>query len=129
LFLINPNGIVFGRNARLDVCGSFLATTADAVRFGAQGFFSATDPTVPLLTVQPSALLFNQLNPAPIANRSRTTAVSNLSGVTGFGLQVPAAESLTLLGGNVSMDGGGLVALGGRVANALRTRQCGQCHH
>jgi filamentous hemagglutinin family protein len=116
LFLINPSGIIFGPNARLDLRGSFMATTADAVQFGEQGFFSASDPTAPsLLTVQPSAFLFNQLNPAQIINNSTVPAAENLSGVAAFGLQVPAGESLMLLGGNISLDGGGLVALGGRV--------------
>ncbi|MBD1869426.1 filamentous hemagglutinin N-terminal domain-containing protein, partial [Cyanobacteria bacterium FACHB-471] len=116
LFLLNPTGIIFGENARLDVRGSFTATTADTMQFGEQGFFSATDPAAPpLLTVQPTAFLFNQLNPAPIANNSRTPSAINPFGIPEFGLRVPAGEGLTLLGGNVSMDGGGLVALGGRV--------------
>ncbi len=55
LFLINPNGIIFGENARLNVQGSFVATTANGVQFGNQGFFSATNPEVPssLLTINP----------------------------------------------------------------------------
>ena len=44
LFLINPNGIVFGENARLDLGGSFVATTADGIQFGEQGVFSAINP-------------------------------------------------------------------------------------
>ncbi|KJH71578.1 two-partner secretion domain-containing protein [Aliterella atlantica] len=116
LFLINPSGIIFGANARLDVSGSFTATTADALEFGERGDFSATNPTAPpLLTVQPSAFLFNQINPAPIASNSKIELGDNPSGATGFGLRVLEGEGLTLLGGNISMDGGGLNALGGRV--------------
>jgi filamentous hemagglutinin family protein len=45
LFLMNPKGILFGENARLDISGSFTATTAEALTFGASGNFSATNPS------------------------------------------------------------------------------------
>ncbi|WP_414584459.1 filamentous hemagglutinin N-terminal domain-containing protein [Scytonema sp. PCC 10023] len=116
LFLINPNGIVFGQNASLNVGGSFLASTANAIQFGNQGIFSATNPnTPPLLTVNPSALLFNQIA-ASIENRSRSDAGSDPAGNSGyFGLKVPNGRSLLLVGGDVKADGGGIVAFGGRI--------------
>ncbi|AUB43674.1 Large exoprotein involved in heme utilization or adhesion (plasmid) [Nostoc flagelliforme CCNUN1] len=112
LFLTNPNGIVFGENASLNVGGSFVATSANALQFGNRGFFSATDKNIPseLLTVNPSALLFNQINHnGEIQNNSAAPAGTDPAGLNAFGLRVPDGKSLLLVGGNVSMDGGRLV--------------------
>lgn len=116
LFLINPNGIIFGENASLDLGGSFVSTTADALQFKEQGFFSATDPEVPpLLTVQPSAFLFNQVNANPIENNSTATAGIDPVGNDTSGLRVPDGSSLLLIGGDLILNGGNLQARGGRI--------------
>jgi filamentous hemagglutinin family protein len=118
LFLINPNGIIFGQKAQLQVRGSFVATTANAIQFGNQGFFSASTPDVPpVLTVNPSALLFNQIGAGSIINKSvalnqRNRVIDGKSTVEG--LRVTDGNSLLLVGGNVELQGG-VHALGGRV--------------
>ncbi|KAB8316333.1 filamentous hemagglutinin N-terminal domain-containing protein [Tolypothrix campylonemoides VB511288] len=116
LFLINPSGIVFGRNASLNVGGSFVASTANAIQFGDIGFFSATNPEAPspLLTINPSALVSNQIA-ARIQNSSIARAGLAPSGGNSSGLRVPDGRSLLLVGGNINMDGGSLNAFGGRV--------------
>lgn len=114
-FLMNPAGIIFGRDARLAIRGSFVATTANAIGFPNGGVFSLTSPVDsanPLLTVNPSALLFNQI-PQPIVNRA--IAVNPSTGVVTGGLAVPKGQSLLLVGGEVRLDGGQIVAPGGRV--------------
>ncbi|MEH2182734.1 two-partner secretion domain-containing protein [Nostoc sp.] len=112
LFLINPNGILFGNNARLDVAGSFVASTANSFVFGNGLEFSATNPQTPssLLTVNPSALLFNQLQAGRIENSSIAPAEDNI-----FGLRVPDGRSLLLVGGEIAINQGQLNAPGGRV--------------
>ena len=111
LFLINPNGILFGKNATLHVSGSFVATTANAIQFGNQGNFSTTNPSnPPLLTVQPSALLFTQLNNAAITNQASPYLPTRFGGLT-----VPTGKSLLLVGGNIILDNGGVFAPSGRI--------------
>jgi filamentous hemagglutinin family protein len=106
LFLLNPAGILFGPNARLDIGGSFLATTANAIGFGDRGFFSATNPdsNLALLNVNPSALLFHQIAAQPITNQSIA------------GLRVPDGRSLLLLGGLIELGSDSvLTAPGGQI--------------
>jgi filamentous hemagglutinin family protein len=118
LFLINPNGIVFGQDASLDVQGSFLATTADAVKLGDAGLFSASQPaTSNLLSVSPSALWFNAVAAQPIVNRSQAESLIGQpnSNDSPPGLQVQPGRTLALVGGDVLLEGGNLTAAGGRI--------------
>jgi filamentous hemagglutinin family protein len=120
LFLLNPNGIVFGPNAQLDVGGSFIGSTASGVQFGNQGAFTVNQTDAPpLLTIQPSALLFTQQSTGSITSNSVAVAGTSPSGRTFLGLRVPNGQSLILAGGDVSIDGGGvnggLNARGGRI--------------
>jgi filamentous hemagglutinin family protein len=115
LFLINPNGIVFGPNSSLDVGGSFVATTANGIQFGDFGVFSATSPEAPseVLTIDPSALFFNQLSAQPITQ----IGPPNQTNAAGYieGLRVPDGRSLLLLGGQINIQDGRLRASGGRL--------------
>ncbi|MFQ4146715.1 filamentous hemagglutinin N-terminal domain-containing protein [Chlorogloeopsis sp. ULAP02] len=112
LFLINPNGIIFGPNASLNIGGSFLASTASSMNFADDTKFSAIEPqTTPLLTLSvPIGLQFGA-TAAPIRNQSQVT--DNFG--TPVGLQVPFSKTLALVGGDVTLEGGNLTAQEGRI--------------
>ncbi|WP_144863777.1 filamentous hemagglutinin N-terminal domain-containing protein, partial [Hyella patelloides] len=102
LFLINPNGIIFGENAQLNIGGSFLGSTASSILFE-EGEFSATDlDTPPLLTINAPIGLGLEDNPGEIVNRST-------------GLEVSSVNNLSLVGGKIEFEGGNVTASGGNV--------------
>ncbi|KST65679.1 beta strand repeat-containing protein [Mastigocoleus testarum] len=114
LFFINPNGIVFGENASLDVNGSFLASTANSILFPDGKFFSANNPqgSQPLLTIDvPIGLQFGGV-PGNIINRS---VVSDEDSGELVGLGVKPGKTLGLLGGDIQIEGGSLNAEAGRI--------------
>jgi len=112
LFLINPNGIVFGENARLEIGGSFLASTANSLKFGDGIEFSANAAqSQPLLSVNVPLGLQYGTNPGSINNQSRANNIEDES----VGLEVNPGKTLALVGGDVELDGGKISAAGGRV--------------
>ena len=104
LFFLNPNGILFGPNASLDLRGSFLGTTADSIVFPNGNQFSAVNPDVtPLLTV-------NVQQPIGLQFEGQPGIITNVAD-----LAINPGQTLTLVGGDVSLDGGSLTAPGGRI--------------
>ncbi|MEB3828526.1 two-partner secretion domain-containing protein [Phormidium sp. CCY1219] len=103
LFLLNPAGIIFGPHARLNVGGSFFASSAEAIAFADRTQFSATPrDTPPLLTI--SVPLGLQLGPNP-----ESVAVN------GAILQVPPGETLSFVGADIAIAHSELNAPGGQI--------------
>jgi len=124
LFLINPNGIIFGPGASLNIGGSFITSTADSIIFPDNVEFSAVDTsTPPILSIKVPVGLQLGSNPGNITvngqgNKlslvsSRNPAIDRSNRPTG--LQVKDGQTLALIGGNVTLNGGNLTAESGRI--------------
>ncbi|MEY3304705.1 MAG: CHAT domain-containing protein [Pseudanabaena sp.] len=100
LYLMNPNGIVFGQNARLDIGGSFHATTGTGL-----GFDSGT------FNVDKNSLSFPSGDPKTIR-----FAVSQTAGIINQGnLAVDTGKTITFTGGSI-INTGTLTAPSGNIA-------------
>lgn len=128
LFLLNPNGIIFGPNAELNIGGSFLGSTAERINFSNGTVFSAVLPEyTPLLTVDlPIGLGFGS-NPGEIIIQGTGHALSFVNptlpigspiagaGRSPTGLRTAPEKTLALLGGPVTFEGGILSAPSGQI--------------
>ncbi|MGF1541967.1 MAG: filamentous hemagglutinin N-terminal domain-containing protein, partial [Pleurocapsa sp.] len=114
LILINPSGINFGANARLDIGGSFLGTTAENLIFADGTIFSATDTqNSPLLTVSVPVGLQLGDNSAAIQVTGKGYLGSDLT--INPGLAVTSGKTLALVGNGITFNGGIVTAESGRI--------------
>jgi len=97
LFLMNPAGFLFGPNATVNVGGMVSFTSADYLRLTDNARFNAVPgPADALLTAAPVAAFgFLGSNPAAIT-------------VQGSQLSVTPGQSLSLVGGNITIQSGTL---------------------
>ncbi|MBU7583825.1 MAG: S-layer family protein [Nostoc sp. TH1S01] len=124
LFLLNPAGIIFGQNASLNIGGSFVATTANSIKFADGTKFSAVSPlTNTLLTMSVPIGLQMGNHPSPIqvqgtghsldAKNSFSPLIRDPSSTQ---LQVQSGRTLALVGGNITLNGATLTAETGQIA-------------
>ncbi len=122
LFLLNPNGIFLGPNARLDIGGSFFASTAEAIIFDNRQIFSATNTkNSSLLTVNvPIGLQFGE-TPGQIQVQGAENEIvyddnfRPLFGDRPVGLEVSPNSTFGLIGGIINFQGGNITTRGGRI--------------
>ncbi|OQX23823.1 MAG: hypothetical protein BWK80_23945, partial [Desulfobacteraceae bacterium IS3] len=103
LYLLNPSGVFFGKNAVLDIDGSFHVSTADYLRLKDGGRFDVTQPEMSNLTAAtPSAFGFLTDDPKGISVESKYLIAN-------------PGQSLSLIGGDVEIREGVLAVESGRI--------------
>lgn len=114
LWLINPKGIVFGKDAQLNVSGAFHATTANYIGFDNNERFladpAATDSILSVAT--PQAFGFLRSNPVGIA-------------VNGSKLVGAEGKAVSLVSGPITLTGSEITAPSGRI-NVTATATSGE---
>ncbi|MEM9218501.1 MAG: filamentous hemagglutinin N-terminal domain-containing protein [Cyanobacteria bacterium P01_F01_bin.150] len=114
LFLLNPQGIIFGPESQLDIAGSFIATTANSIQLDGYEFNATATSSLPLLTIN--------VSPGVQYGRSQSGSVIHNQGRLAVGEQ----QQLGLRGGTVQNAGeliapGGLVELSGDMIGQIGT--------
>ncbi len=102
-YFINPNGVMFGKNASVDVTGSFYVSSADYIKLGDNGRFDAKNPSGSNLSVaNPEAFGFFGNNVGEIS-------------LQGNYISVHLGKEINIFSGNLKLEDAVLDAPSGKV--------------
>jgi filamentous hemagglutinin family protein len=112
-FFINPKGILFGPNAKIDVSGAFAASTADYLKLADGARFVA------MVGADDSALSSAPVSAFGFLGNNGSIAVqqSTLTGAAG--------QTISIVGGDVSIDAGKIQSPAGQ-ANVVSVQSAGE---
>ncbi len=106
LYLLNPAGVMFGPNARLDIGGSFHVSTADYLRMGKNERFNAVEDVEPLSAAAPEAFGFLDSDVASISVEGRGKITKQEWENNSSGLRVEPGNTLSFIGGDIEVKNG-----------------------
>jgi len=117
IFFLNPNGILFGPQAKLDIGGSFVATTAQGIQFQNGVIFNSLTPADALLSLRVPIGLQMGPNPAAIQLQGTGHRVVSQGNQAPYkrnpsvsDLRVQPGKTLAFLGGSIDAEGAVLSA-------------------
>ena len=122
LYLLNPNGFLFGNNAKVDVDGAFTLSTRESLKLGEDGSFNAVNPDRSVFTTAaPNAFGFLGDNPGGAIKFSGTKLiVENPVGLVGGDIRLDDAVIYSKSEGKptgVSIEGGNLSVVDSQIRN------------
>ncbi|NMF82082.1 filamentous hemagglutinin N-terminal domain-containing protein [Nodosilinea sp. P-1105] len=101
LFILNPAGVLLGRNARLDLAGSFSVSTASGLAFGDEILSATGSHDYSALTGNPTGYIF--LGQEGVLLNEADLAVGSGQNITLAGSTVVSTGTLDAPGGNISI--------------------------
>ena len=100
-YLLNPNGVLFGNGAQIDVPGDFHVTTASFVKFKDGAKFGADPVASQLSASSPSAFGFS-------ASNHNNNVLIGVSDGANLATQNPGT-AIDLVGANIKVEHGGII--------------------
>jgi len=110
LYLINPQGIMFGNNASLDIAGSFYASTADYIASNEEHFYAMLEKDTILFTEKPTSFGFLSENPKKMIISGDWNLENDIAT-----LSVKTGNTISLVAGELEISDSKLEAVQGTI--------------